>query len=591
MINQLKKLGFNLDSSTGVWRNENQLDFPYSDGDEIENYLLVSIRICKDKSVSSFELNQYIKDWPTLYHLSRRRSNIIRPFAPILKGKNVLEIGCGCGALSRFLGEAGAKLIAVEGSPRRALITRERCKELNNVEVVAATSELVSGLHGFDIVILNGVLEYSPKYLGVNGHLTLLNTVFNQLNKKGKLILSIENQLGLKYFAGQPEDHAGEPMYGINDSYRVGEFKTWGKKELQEILKKVGFKKVDQFIPLPDYKLPISIITPLGWEKFSSELLPLAIESVSQDPQRKKIDLFSMEKSYRTIWNNDLASDFANSFLFVAHREDKPLEIVSANTIAFSFKDNLDIGLNEGIEFKKEKKNSEITLNYFQIDKVENNLKYIHKELFSGKESHWFQLLQIVNQTNWSLKDILIWVKPWIDALMEVSVRDNKIDCLKIDESYWQSTPLNCVLENDKILLQNKTKINKEIDLFLVIYHGLKLSFDRISSVNKIKDNIELTQKSIIQSIFAALLNINLDEKQFHLLEKEELRQSNYAINKNADSFNDIIQQRESMEEILRKANELQTRLNLVTNSISWKITQPLRKIIRLIIKFERRKN
>ncbi len=53
MINQLKKIGFKLDQTTGVWQKKNQVNFSYSDGDDIENYLLDSIRNCKDKSISN----------------------------------------------------------------------------------------------------------------------------------------------------------------------------------------------------------------------------------------------------------------------------------------------------------------------------------------------------------------------------------------------------------------------------------------------------------------------------------------------------------------------------------------------------------
>ena len=73
---------------------------------------------------------------------------------------------------------------------------------------------------------------------------------------------------------------------------------------------------------------------------------------------------------------------------------------------------------------------------------------------------------------------------------------------MKIDKSHWESTPLNCIeLDTKKIQLGNK-KENTAIDFILVVYHGLKLSFDRISSVNKVKDNIELTRMGIIQFIF-----------------------------------------------------------------------------------------
>ena len=51
-------------------------------------------------------------------------------------GDKVLELGCGCGAITRFLGEIGANVVAVEGSLARARVAAERCRELTNVRVV-----------------------------------------------------------------------------------------------------------------------------------------------------------------------------------------------------------------------------------------------------------------------------------------------------------------------------------------------------------------------------------------------------------------------------------------------------------------------
>ena len=38
----------------------------------------------------------------------------------------------------------------------------------------------------------------------------MLQRVRSLLKPEGKLIVAIENQLGLKYFAGAPEDHLGQ---------------------------------------------------------------------------------------------------------------------------------------------------------------------------------------------------------------------------------------------------------------------------------------------------------------------------------------------------------------------------------------------
>ena len=59
----------------------------------------------------------------------------MRPLA-IRPGDKVLELGCGCGAITRFLGELGADVTAVESSLQRASIASERCRDLQNVKIV-----------------------------------------------------------------------------------------------------------------------------------------------------------------------------------------------------------------------------------------------------------------------------------------------------------------------------------------------------------------------------------------------------------------------------------------------------------------------
>ena len=590
MIEQLKQLGFQKDPETFIWKGKNQKDFAYSDGDETENYILNSIRTSADKSVYSSELSNFIKDWPTLYHLSSRRSNIIRPFANYLKGKKVLEIGCGCGALSRYLAEIGSNLISVEGSPRRALITRERCKGFENVEVVTATSELVAGLRGFDVVILNGVLEYSPKFLGVNGHLLLLKTCFEQLHTSGILILAIENQLGIKYFSGQPEDHAGMPMYGINDSYREGEFKTWGKKELNDLIRQSGFNATEQFVPLPDYKLPVSVITPLGWERYSQDLTNFAIDSVCQDPQTTPHSLFSLEKAYQTTWKNGLATDMANSFLMIASKTTLATSVVPLNIAAFHFMDDIGSGFNKAVEIFEEE--SILKIKSYPLDmnfKEGATIDYSSPEKYISRISLWIELLQILNHNDWTIEEIVNWSRSWIEALKEkiFGLEELNINRL-IDSKFWSFTPMNSYRGSDGRIyfLDIGSGIKGQIDFRLVIYHGLRQSFKKITSVASFKGKIDLSYQQLIERIFHDVFLVNLEEKEMINLKMREQAMNDSTFNSLGFSLSngaEVLVQRPSISELKSAIVNLEDNLYHIQKSLSWKFTSPIRKFIRII--------
>lgn len=60
----------------------------------------------------------------------------------------------------------------------------------------------------FDYVVVNGVLEYAMSFTkGDTPYETFLENMGQYLNEAGKILIAIENKLGLKYFAGAPEDH------------------------------------------------------------------------------------------------------------------------------------------------------------------------------------------------------------------------------------------------------------------------------------------------------------------------------------------------------------------------------------------------
>ena len=180
----VQQSGYVLDLANNIWISPSYEGITYSDGDEVETRIASIIQQTTDISVLSTELRQHCTDWPSLYHLTGTRANIMRPFEKILKG-DILEIGAGCGAITRYLGECGANVLALEGSPRRATIARSRTRDLENVTVLAEKFDQFQCEHQFDVITLIGVLEYANLFTsGENPPVAMLKRQFRWMRPR-----------------------------------------------------------------------------------------------------------------------------------------------------------------------------------------------------------------------------------------------------------------------------------------------------------------------------------------------------------------------------------------------------------------------
>lgn len=233
----------------------------YNDGDEIENQLL---DICRSGKIKEALFTG--DKWPVLYHLSDIRENLIEwyPFKP---NGTVLEIGSGCGALTGILAKRLRKVTCIELSKRRSLINAYRNREQNNVEIIVGNFSDIEIDEKFDYITLIGVLEYSGQYMhGDNPYLEMLKKVKNLLKKDGKIMIAIENKMGMKYLNGAKEDHVSRSFAGIEDYRYINSVRTFSKPELCEMFRQCGIEDYKFYYPSPDYKLPDTI--------YSDEVLP-----------------------------------------------------------------------------------------------------------------------------------------------------------------------------------------------------------------------------------------------------------------------------------------------------------------------------
>ena len=248
---------------------------PYLDGAEDE--LLEIMRSTTDRSVGSDELAGQIRDWPTEYHLTRSRANLLKPFQ-LNSGHRVLDVGCGTGALTRQFAEWGCEVIGLEGSMARCEVANERIREFDNAKIICGNLDEYAQVYQnekFDFIMLCGVLEYSGAEIGgEGGPIKMLRTLKSLLKPSGILVIAIENKLGLKYLAGFNEDHLSKPLIGLQDYLpEVTGIHTWSKPELQKLISDSGFESTVWYAPYPDYKTPTMVLAESLWNTPDGKLI------------------------------------------------------------------------------------------------------------------------------------------------------------------------------------------------------------------------------------------------------------------------------------------------------------------------------
>lgn len=282
----------------------------YSDG-EIEDRMLKIAQKYGDIEYSSVIAEE--KSWPILYHFSHVRENIVN-WLPITKKDHVLEIGSGCGAITGTLAEQAGQVQCIELSKKRSMINAYRHREKTNINILLGNFEEIEPnlVEKYDWITLIGVFEYSEKYIGTREpYKEMLLRTKRHLKPNGKIVIAIENRLGLKYWAGCTEDHVGKYFEGIEGYANTEGIKTFSRKELENIIRKTGNWKIDFYYPYPDYKLPMTV--------YSDKHLPNKgeLNNTRYNFDRERLQLFDETRVYDGIINNGLLQEFFNSFLVI----------------------------------------------------------------------------------------------------------------------------------------------------------------------------------------------------------------------------------------------------------------------------------
>ena len=175
------------------------------------------------------------------YHVTPFRSALIRALE-LPTGSRILEIGCGAGNLTRYLGERGFQVVALETNEALVECARARCRDLANVEISHGFVESVVSEDKFDFVVCVDPLIVTSEYF--NPGVQLFALCRNLLKATGSFILAAENPLfapGGGHVEESP-DHVrgkGAPLEGIRQS-----------------LSSAGFTGCETFMTYPHHAAP-----------------------------------------------------------------------------------------------------------------------------------------------------------------------------------------------------------------------------------------------------------------------------------------------------------------------------------------------
>ena len=603
----------------GIWRRPDFTGIAYSDGTDVEGRLLEQLQSASDLSVLSVELKRLCVDWVSTYHLSCNRANILRPIGS-LADRDVLEIGSGCGAITRYLGESGARVLALEGSERRARITRARTRDLDKVTVLAESFERFSTASRFDVVTLIGVLEYAAQFVsGPSPALAMLRKAAELLKPGGRLVIAIENRFGLKYFAGADEDHVGQRMFGIEDRYRPNGVRTYGRAELDQLLRLAGFEQVRTMAAFPDYKLPVSIVTQEGLAHPDFDAGALASQTSKQDPQLPYLLNFAPDRVWPGLVANGMALDMANSFLVVAGQGS---DGAAGTELAWHFSASRQPGFCKQTVFRSSAQGA-VTVSYdrlasgvgpiHQIDGITNDIG--HEATFQRGHTLEHELRSILFADGWSVDDLRQPLGDYLSFLGQVAAMEDRpgldqavsgrlIDCI----------PQNLIRDTGGQLhaIDAEWQVDQELPVGFLIFRSMLAIVYSLHRIGSDRDHMVETPADLLRTCFAAvghtltddelrahvdlesrlqstIIGIDQDPEKtlryltVHQIARQDLATYLYA--KVAQLEQDAASHLATAEHNLGLVWERDRLLQEMLNSTTWKMGGPFRRIKRFLMR------
>jgi SAM-dependent methyltransferase len=297
-------------------------DGEQTDADADAQRILDVVRTASDLSASSQELTDAASDPVMTDALVPARAHLARALE-LPAGATVLEIGCGFGPVTRYLGEQCATVDALEPDPARAAVARLRTQDLSSVEVFVGGLDDVPAVPAYDVVVVIGAFEYaahgSPD---LAPYVDFLRRCHAVLKDGGTLVVALQNPLGVKYLSGAADDHTRRPFDSLEGYQLDSPARTFPRATLERLLREAGFT-TEVLAAFPDHTLPRVVMSDALFSS-SGQLAENLPRFPSPDRVVSRLKLADEQRTWGTLVQAGIAEHFANSFLVLAGKGSGP---------------------------------------------------------------------------------------------------------------------------------------------------------------------------------------------------------------------------------------------------------------------------
>lgn len=299
--------------------NERAEGYIYVNEDRLEEE--IKKIISSKKNVEALKIPEEISRDAYLC-LTKKRENILKWY-PLAENASVLEVGAGYGELTAYLCEHVNQVACYERKTERINVIKMRCAAYKNLTCYSGHLQEQQWMETFDYIFIHDIFALSRKFFkGTDASVEMLRFLLPYLKADGRLLLTIENRLGLKYFAGAAEEISTQLFWGLKSFEEDERCRTFSKKELEEILRESGFTYVNWFYPYPGLVYPMEIYTDEIMDKIVYGISRPDYELVSD-----RYQFFDEQRMFWTLHKEGIADRFVNAFFVECARKaiEKPV--------------------------------------------------------------------------------------------------------------------------------------------------------------------------------------------------------------------------------------------------------------------------